>query len=249
MASFQFKMTGFPAANRDAVIQLVNESTGKTVERKPFLDGTLTVTDLDDGYYQMKVVHPNLVNPIIQKRIRLFPQIAPTVVPIPIPEKLFQDSPIRDIPDADLTPVQQTAATVKEQLAPIGSKTPGEAIKSADWNLLVNGVAELASAVTQHTQHDSPRATIIRKSGKDRRSQGNIGASRAFGTRWWSCSGKSKRKPGRERSTTSSMPRKPHSPTGTVSKTGTANTGYGAGRHAFLQQTGQCRKFPAYGNQ
>lgn len=157
MASFQFKMTGFPAANRDAVIQLVNESTGKAVERKPFLDGTLTVTDLDDGYYQMKVLHPNLVNPIIQKRIRLFPQIAPTVVPIPVPEKLFRDAPIRDIPDADLTPVQQAAAQAKGQLAPIGSKTPGEAIKSADWNLLVNSVADLANAVAQLTQLVSPR--------------------------------------------------------------------------------------------
>jgi len=157
MASFQFKMTGFPAGYRDAVIQLVNESTGKTVERKPFLDGTLTVADLDDGYYQMKVVHPNLVNPIVQKRIRLFPQIPPTVVPIPIPETLFQDAPIRDVPDADLTPVQQAAATVKGQLGPIGSQTPGAAIKSAAWNLLVHGVADLANAVAQLTQRVSPR--------------------------------------------------------------------------------------------
>ena len=157
MATFQFKLQGFPAANRDAVIQLVHESTGKAVERKPFLDGSLTMADLDDGYYQMKVMHPNLVNPIVQKRIRLFPQKAPTVVPIAIPEDLFRDSPIRDIPDADLSPVQQSAASVKTQLSPLGLKIPGEAIKSADWNLLVGGVAELAGAVGQLCDLVSPR--------------------------------------------------------------------------------------------
>jgi hypothetical protein len=157
MASFQFKMQGFPAANRDATIELVHESSGKKVERKPFLDGSLTVADLDDGYYQMKVIHPNLVNPIVQKRIRLFPQKAPTVVPIPIPEDLFRDSPIRDIPDADLTPVQQSAAAIKTQLAPLGQKTPGEAIKSVDWNMLVNGVAGLAVAVGQLCELVAPR--------------------------------------------------------------------------------------------
>ncbi len=157
MASFQFQLNGFSAANRDAVIQLVHESTGKIVERKPFLDGSLSVPDLDEGYYQMKVTHPNLINPIVQKRIRLFPQKAPTVVPIAIPEDLFEDSPIRDIPDADVTPVQQAAATVKTQLGPIGSKSPGEAIKSADWNMLVGGVVSLADAVGQLTQLVSPR--------------------------------------------------------------------------------------------
>lgn len=157
MPSFEFKMHGFPAANRDAVIQITNESSGKTIQRKPFLDGSLSMRDLDAGYYQMKVVHPNLVNPIVQKRIRLFPQKPPTVIPIPIPEDLFKDSPIRDIPDADLTPVQQTATSVKEQLAPIGNKIPGEAIKSSDWNLLVSGVVDLSNAVMELTHLVSPK--------------------------------------------------------------------------------------------
>ncbi len=157
MPSFQFKLHGFPAANRDAMVKLVHESSGKEIQRKPFLDGSLKMSGLDSGYYQMKVLHPNLVNPIAQKRIRLFDQKPPTVIPVPIPEDVFKDSPIRDLPDADLSPVEETATQVKEQLGPIGSKAPGEAIKSSDWNILVNGVMDLSDSVLELTKLVSPK--------------------------------------------------------------------------------------------
>src|SRR5918994_458434 len=40
-ASFDIRLQGYTPANRDAVVQLVNQSTGQKVERKPFLDGSL----------------------------------------------------------------------------------------------------------------------------------------------------------------------------------------------------------------
>lgn len=151
------QLQGYTPANRDAMVKLVNEATGAVIERKPFLDGSLTVRDLDPGYYQLQVAHPNLVNLIDNRRIRLFPQPAPTFVPVPIRPDLFRDTPIRDIPDADLGPVQSTAAAVREQLRPLGTKGPGEAIRAADWNSLVDAVGDLAQAVLELTRLVAPQ--------------------------------------------------------------------------------------------
>jgi hypothetical protein len=157
MADFRLQLQGFPAANRDATVRLTQESTGTVVERKPFLDGSLLVRDLDPGFYQVQVIHPNLIQPIDDRRIRIFPQPAPTFLPIVIPDNLFTNNPIRDIPDADLTPVQQTATAVRAQLQPVGSKSPGETIRAADWNVLVGAVSDLAGAVLELTNLVSPR--------------------------------------------------------------------------------------------
>lgn len=156
-AAFQIQLQGYTPANRDATVKLVNEATGAIVERKPFLDGSLTVRDLDPGFYQVQVSHPNLVNLIENKRVRLFPQPAPTLVPIPVPADLFRDTPIRDIQDADLKPVQSTATAVREQLRPLASKGPGEAIRAADWNSLVDAVSDLATAVLELTRLVAPQ--------------------------------------------------------------------------------------------
>lgn len=161
-AAFHIQLQGYAPANRDAEITLVNEATGAKVIRKPFLDGTATVRDLDPGYYQLQVSHPNLVNLIDNRRVRLFPQPAPTVIPVPIPADLFRDTPIRDIPDADVRPVQGAANAVREQLRPLGAKGPGEAIRASDWNTLVDAVGDLATAVLELTRvvaphgHDHP---------------------------------------------------------------------------------------------
>lgn len=156
-ASLLTKLQGFTPANRDATVKLKNIATGQEVERKPFLDGTLTVRNLDPGMYEMVVRHPNLVNPIETKRIRLFPQKRPTYVPIRVPADLFRDNPIRDIPDADLSPVQQTATTVRTNLQPLESKGPGEVIRAEDWNTLVGAVSDLSGAVLELTELVTPQ--------------------------------------------------------------------------------------------
>ncbi len=156
-ATAQIQLQGYTPANRDATVRLVNEATGTVVERKPFLDGSLTIRDLDPGSYQLQVAHPNLVNLIDNRRIRIFPQIAPTFVPVPVRPELFRDTPIRDIPDADLGPVQSAATAVREQLRPLAAKGPGEAIRAADWNSLVDAVGDLAQAVLELTRMVAPQ--------------------------------------------------------------------------------------------
>lgn len=156
MAGASFQLKGYAAANRGATIHLRNALTGVEIERAPFLDGSLTVRDIEPGNYEMTVRHENLIQPIDQRRIRIFPQPQPTFVPVAVPPELFRDTPIRDIPDADLAPVQGLATAARDRLAPIAVKSPGEAIRAADWNALVGVVGDLATAVLQLTSLVSP---------------------------------------------------------------------------------------------
>jgi hypothetical protein len=156
-AAFDIRLQGTPAANRDAQIRLVNQATGQQVVRKPFLDGTLLVRDLDPGNWELEVTHPNLVQPIDRRMIRLFPQPFPTRVPVIVPPDLFRDTPIRDVPDADLSPVQQAASSARSAVAPLAGKAPGEVIRSSDWNALAGAVSDLAGAVLELVQLVSPQ--------------------------------------------------------------------------------------------
>ncbi len=156
-SAFNIQLKGLVAANRDAKVRLVHEATGAVVERKPFLDGSLLIRDLEPGFYELAVEHPNLMQPIDRRRVRLFPQPAPTKVTVPVPEELFRDTPIRDIPDVDLGPVQESVSDVRDRLGPIVAKSPGEAILASDWNTLASAVADLSSAVLELTNLVSPR--------------------------------------------------------------------------------------------
>ena len=64
--------------------------------------------------WDVKVTHPNVISPIYTGKVRVFPQPRPTFLPIPIPEVVFRDTPIRDIPDANLAPVQQAVTCASE---------------------------------------------------------------------------------------------------------------------------------------
>lgn len=156
-ATFNLQLQGYTPANRDAVVTLVNQATGQQVERKPFLDGSLMVRDLDPGLWQVKVKHPNLALPIFDAPIRLFPQPQPTRVPIPIRPDLFRDTPVRDIPDANLGPVQQALTTTRDQVAAIGSKAPGEVIRASDFNVLAQAAVDLANAMLELSKLVAPR--------------------------------------------------------------------------------------------
>ena len=113
--------------------------------------------DLDPGLWDVKVTHPNVMTAVYTGKVRLFPQPAPTFVPIPIPPTMFKDTPIRDIPDADLGPVQQAVKSAGDSLAPIVGKAPGEVIRAADWNTLVGAVKDIADNLLQLTNLVSPR--------------------------------------------------------------------------------------------
>lgn len=150
------RMQGHVPAFRDAEVELENPATGERLVRKPFLDGTLVVRDIDAGVWNMRVRHPNLTLPIDVRPVRVFDQPAATVVPVPVPADLFRDSPIRDVPDADLGPVQAAARTARDRVAPLAAKASGEVIRASDWNTLAGVVADLAGAVLQLASLVSP---------------------------------------------------------------------------------------------
>lgn len=185
MSSINVKLQNFPAANRDATVVLTNQDTGQVLERKPFLDGTLLVRDVDPGNWQILVKHPNVIGPLFDGRIKTLPGIRPTFVPVPIRPSDFRDTPIQDVPDADLGPVQQAVSAVRTQVNAVGGKTPGEAIRAADWNQLVNAVSDLAGAVVQLAGlvsphgHDHPEiaAKIDEVQGNLRRFMNTFGNS------------------------------------------------------------------------
>jgi len=154
--TFSFQLSGFPAANRDAQVTLTNSATGQTVTRSPFLDGSLTIRDLDPGLWNVKLTHPNVIQPVFSQTVRLFPQLIPTFVPIPLPPAIFQDTPIQDIPDANLGPVQQAVTSIRDSIAPLQGKSPGEVIRASDWNALASAVRDLADNVLQLTNLVSP---------------------------------------------------------------------------------------------
>lgn len=155
-ATFDIRLEGYAPANRDAVVELVNQATGQQVTRKPFLDGSLLVRDLDPGNWELTVRHPNLINAIDRRVVRLFPQPLPTRVPVIVSPDLFRDTPIRDIPDADVAPVQQTAGSVAANVAPLAGKAPGEVIRAEDWNVLAAAVTDLARSVGELARLVSP---------------------------------------------------------------------------------------------
>jgi hypothetical protein len=156
-SSLNIKLQNFPPANRDAVVTLTNPLTGQTLERKPFLDGTLLVRDLDPGQWQIAVKHPNVIGPLFTGVVNTLPVPLPTYVPIPIRPDDFLDTPIQDLPDADLGPVQQAVSAARTTAVAVGGKAPGEAIRATDWNQLVTAVSDVAGAVLELTSLVSPR--------------------------------------------------------------------------------------------
>jgi hypothetical protein len=149
-------MSGFAPARRDVELEITNESTGESRRVKPFLDGSASVRNLLPGQYQVKVLHPNVVGEIVDlKRVRVFEGL-PTRLVLPLPEALFRDTPVRETPDADLTPVHAAATAARDLVSTAGGKQPGDPIRSEDWNSLTGAVADLANAVVQLTRLVTP---------------------------------------------------------------------------------------------
>jgi hypothetical protein len=153
-STFQIQLGGAPQVNRDAVVTLTHEATGQKLQLKPFLDGSLMVRDVDPGLWQIAVDHPNATVPLFESRVRLFDQKAPTLVPINIRPDVAP--PPKATPIADLTPIQQAAASARERIAPLSGKSPGEVIRSSDWNALAAAVIDVAGALGELTTLVAP---------------------------------------------------------------------------------------------
>lgn len=157
MQNLTVNLLGFPAVNRDLSVELRDTATQQVVRTvKPFLDGTVRVPQIDPGNYEIAVSHPNIALPVLVRPIRVLP-VGDTKVSLVIDPSKFRNTPLEDIPDANLTPVQDLAKSVAETVLPLSNKVPGEAILSRDWNTLASAVRDLANAIGELTQLVSPR--------------------------------------------------------------------------------------------
>ena len=125
MNNLNLSILGFPAVNGDLEVQ-VRDSGGTVKTARPFLDGTVRISNLEPGAYELAVLHPNVTLPVIRQPIRVLP-IGDTQVSVLIDPAKFRNTPIADIPDANLGPVRDAATTVQQSVQPLAAKRPGEA--------------------------------------------------------------------------------------------------------------------------
>jgi hypothetical protein len=157
MSDLTMNILGFAAVNKDLSVQIRDTVTRQVVkEVKPFLDGTVRVPNINPGNYEVTVSHPNLTLPVLTRPIRVLP-VGPTKVSVVIDPSKFRNTPIEDVPEANLTPVRDVLQSVAETVTPLGNKHPGEAIRSDDWNTVVGSVRDLATSVGELTQLVSPQ--------------------------------------------------------------------------------------------
>lgn len=156
MNDLTLNIMGFSAVNKDLKVELRDPATDTLVkEARPFLDGTVKVPKMIPGRYELRVRHPNLTLPVVRRPIRVLP-VGPTKVSVLIDPSKFRDTPIEDIPEANLAPVRQLTEDIAEDMVQLSTKQPGEAIKAQDWNDLAKAVGGLAEALGELTRLVSP---------------------------------------------------------------------------------------------
>src|SRR5882672_8785116 len=156
MSDLTVNLLGFAAVNRDLKVQLRDPVTTTVVrEVQPFLDGTVRVPQIEAGAYELTVTHPNLTVPVLRRPIRILP-VGDTRVSVLIDPSQFRNTPVADIPEANLTPVRQLTESVAETIVPLATKQPGEAIKAEDWNAMAASIRDLAHAVGELSRLVSP---------------------------------------------------------------------------------------------
>lgn len=156
MNNLTMNILGFAAVNRDLRVEVRDPVTQNVVrEVRPFLDGTVRVPQIQAGAYDIHVFHPNLPRPVITRPIHVLPH-GDTNVTVMIDPTKFRNTPIEDIPEANLAPVADLARSIAETVAPLAAKTPGEAIRASDWNALAGAVRDLSNSTGELTRLVSP---------------------------------------------------------------------------------------------
>ena len=156
MTALNLNIAGFPAVNRDLKVQ-VRDAVSKEVVKTalPFLDGTVRIPSLAAGAYELAVLHPHLTLPVLQRPIRILPT-GTTNVSVLIDPSKFRDTPIEDIPDANLGPVRENVSSIAESVLPLAHKQPGEAIRAEDFNQLASSIREIGLSVMELTRLVTP---------------------------------------------------------------------------------------------
>lgn len=162
MSELTLNILGFPAVNNDLTVVVREPATNQVIRTgRPFLDGSLRLADIAPGAYELAVSHPNLTLPVIRRPIRVLPS-GDTRVSVMIDPSQFRNTPIADIPDANLGPVRDTITSVAETVLPLSHKQPGESIRADDWNAMAGAIRDLAVTVAELTRlvtptgHDHP---------------------------------------------------------------------------------------------
>ena len=156
MNDLSLNILGFAAVNRDLDISIVDPATQEVVRNvRPFLDGSVRIPKINPGAYEVIIRHPNLTLPVIRRPIRVLP-VGETTVTVLIDPAKFRNTPIEDIPEANLGPVAELARSVAETVTPLAAKVSGEAIRSGDWNTLANAMRDLSNTTGELTRLVSP---------------------------------------------------------------------------------------------
>ncbi len=156
MNDLTMSILGFPAVNRDLEVNLIDAVTRVPVRTvAPFLDGTVRIPQVPPGNYEVEIKHPNLTLPVFRRPVIMLPHGDTRVTVLLDPSK-FRNTPIEDIPEANLRPVADLAGSIAATVGPLASKTAGEAIKSSDWNMLASAVHDLADINVKLTTLVSP---------------------------------------------------------------------------------------------
>jgi hypothetical protein len=137
-------------------VTLTNQVTGEKRTAKPYLDGSVAVPNIDPGQWRVQVTHPNMVFDLFDRPIKVLPD-RPTIAPITIPANIFENVPIRDVPDADLGPVQQHLDDAQASAERQATKKAGQPIYADDWNELASTLSNASKATRELTGLVSPR--------------------------------------------------------------------------------------------
>jgi hypothetical protein len=144
-----------PAYTRDMVITLTNQVSGAQKQLKPYLDGSISIPNLEAGQWRIQVKHPNMVFDLYDRNIRVF-QDRPTITSIKIPTNVFEDVPTRDTSEGDLGGVQSDLAGIEAASERQAQKQGGQPIYADDWNNLADTVANLSKATRDLTERVAP---------------------------------------------------------------------------------------------
>lgn len=154
--ALNLNILGFPPVNTDLTVELRDPVSKEVVKAaRPFSDGSVRVPQIAAGAYELSLIHPQLIAPVLTRPIRVLPT-GDTNVSVLIDPSKFRNTPIEDLPDANLGPVRDTATSVAETVLPLAGKVPGEAIKAEDFNLLASSIRDLALAMAELTRLVSP---------------------------------------------------------------------------------------------
>jgi hypothetical protein len=140
---------------RDLRVEVTDLVTNRVMTTTANLDGTVNLRNLNTGEHRVKVLHPNLSFPVVDQPVRVLSRI-PTLVPVKIDLSIFENTPVRDIAEADLAPVQQSLATAQDGSARQNAKQGGEPIYADDWNALADTLGDVADATLELTRRVSP---------------------------------------------------------------------------------------------